>query len=125
MGQRHWMDMGARMSRHLERLAQQLNLSDAQRTQIQTLQLSYAREAIRARADLAVMHLDLRQLLQADQPDLTKVNDMLQQMANREMALRLARITMRQDIRTVLTPAQRQQWRALRVQRMRQGSRDQ
>jgi len=124
MGHGHSADLGARLSRHLERMAEALHLSNDQRTQIQALQLTYAKEAIRGRAELAVMRLDLRQLLQAEQPDLTQVKTVLQQMAGKQTELRMARITLMLGTRSVLTPAQRQQWRTMRVQRMQEGPRE-
>jgi len=117
-------DMGAPLSRHLERMAEALHLSNEQRTQMQALQLTYAKEAIRGRAELAVMRLDLRQVLQADQPDLTEVKTVLQQTAGKQTELRMARITLMLGTRSMLTPAQRQQWRTMRVQRMPEGPRE-
>src|SRR5262245_11931471 len=121
----HRMGMGETGLRNMERLAQQLELSDEQRTQVQPLLLNYAKEAIRTRADIAVTRLDIRQLLQADQPDLSKVKDMLQNIASKEAQLRFARITTMQDIRKLLTPEQRKQWRAMQVRRMSWRQREQ
>jgi Spy/CpxP family protein refolding chaperone len=109
----------------MERLAQQLELSDDQRRQVQSLQLNYAKEAIRTRADMAVARVEVRQLLNADQPDLSQVKDKLQQIACKEAQLRFAHITMMQDIRKLLTPEQQKQWRALRARRMSWGPREQ
>lgn len=120
----HRMGIGATGLRHMERLAQQLGLSDDQRRQVQSLQLNYAKEAIRTRADMAVAHVEVRQLLSADQPDLSQVKDKLQQIASKEAQLRFAHITMMQDIRKLLTPEQQKQWRALRARRMSWGPRE-
>jgi Spy/CpxP family protein refolding chaperone len=109
----------------MERLAQQLGLSDDQRTQVQSLQLNYAKEAVRTRADMAVTRIEIRQLLSADQPDLSRVKDKLQQIASKEAQLRFAHITMMQDIRKLLTPEQQQQWRAMRARRMGERRREQ
>jgi Spy/CpxP family protein refolding chaperone len=102
----HWMGTEARSFRHMERLARQLELSDEQQTQVRPLLLDYAKEAIRTRADIAMTRLEIRQLLQADQPDLSNVKDMLQNSASKEAQLRFARITTLQDIRKLLTPEQ-------------------
>jgi Spy/CpxP family protein refolding chaperone len=102
----------------MERLAQQLGLSDDQWRQVRSLQLNYAKEAIRTRADMAVARVEVRQLLNADQPDLSQVKDKLQQIASKDAQLRFAHITMMQDIRKLLTPEQQKQWRAMRARRM-------
>jgi Spy/CpxP family protein refolding chaperone len=125
MGHGRRIGIGATGLRHMERLAQQLELSDDQRRQVQSLQLNYAKEAIRTRADMAVARVEVRQLLNADQPDLSQVKDKLQQIACKEAQLRFAHITMMQDIRKLLTPEQQKQWRALRARRMSWGPREQ
>jgi Spy/CpxP family protein refolding chaperone len=63
--------------------------------------------------------------LQADQPDLSKVKDMLQNITSKEAQLRFARITTMQDIRKVLTPEQQKQWRAMYARRMSWRQREQ
>jgi Spy/CpxP family protein refolding chaperone len=67
---------------------------------------------------MAVAHVEVRQLLNADQLDLSQVKDKLQQIASKEAQLRFAHITMMQDIRKLLTPEQQKQWRAMRARRM-------
>lgn len=112
------MGIEARGLRHMERLAEQLGLSDDQRKQIEPLLLHYAKEAIRTRADIAVARLEIRQLLSANQPDLSKVKDTLQNIASQEAQLRFDRITTMQDIRKLLTPEQQKQWQAMRARGM-------
>jgi Spy/CpxP family protein refolding chaperone len=124
MAHGRWMGIGATGLRHMERLAQQLGLSDDQRTQVQSLQLNYAKEAIRTRADMAEAHVEVRQLLNADQPDLSQVKDKLQQIASKEAQLRFAHITMIQNIRKLLTPEQQKQWRAMRARKMSYSQRE-
>jgi Spy/CpxP family protein refolding chaperone len=114
----HGMGTEARSFRHMERLVQRIGLSDEQRTQVRPLLLNYAKEAIRTRADIAVTRLEIRQQLSGSQPDLSKVKDMLQDIATREAQLRFDGITTLQDIRKLLTPEQQEQWRALHAQSM-------
>jgi Spy/CpxP family protein refolding chaperone len=114
----HRMGREATELRHTERLVQQLGLSDEQQRQVRPLLLNYAKEAIRTRADIAVTRLDIRQLLSANQPDLSQVKDMLQNIAAKEAQLRFDRITTMQDIRKLLTPEQQEQWRAMHAHSM-------
>jgi Spy/CpxP family protein refolding chaperone len=114
----HRMGTEARSFRHMERLVQRLGLSDEQQRQVRPLLLNYAKEAIRTRADIAVARLEIRQQLSANQPDLSQVKDMLQNIAAKEAQLRFDRITTMQDIRTLLTPEQQEQWRAMHAHGM-------
>jgi Spy/CpxP family protein refolding chaperone len=121
----HQMGREATELRHMERLVQQLGLSDEQQRQVRPLLLNYAKEAIRDRADIAVTRLEIRQLLSANQPDLSQVKDMLQNIAAKEAQLSFDRITTMQDIRKLLTPEQQEQWRAMHSHRMSWGQREQ
>src|SRR5262249_34091724 len=81
MGPGGMMGAGGMMRRHMERLAQQLDLTDDQRMQVRTLLGNHAKEAIRLRADIGVMAVDLRQLLETDPVDLPKAKQLLQSIA--------------------------------------------
>jgi hypothetical protein len=87
--------------------------SDEQQRQVRPLLLHSAKEAIRDRADLAVTRLDIRQQVSAHQPDLSHVNDRLQNIAVQEAQRLCARLTTMQDIRHLLTPAQQEHWQAV------------
>jgi Spy/CpxP family protein refolding chaperone len=115
------MGPGSMIRRHMERLAHQLELTDDQRMQVRTLLGNHAKEAIRLRADIGVMAVDLRQLLETDPVDLPKVKQQLQSIAGKEVDLRLAHITLMQEISTLLTPEQRQKFRAMRESMMGPG----
>jgi Spy/CpxP family protein refolding chaperone len=112
------MGPGGMMRRHMERLAHQLELTDDQRMQVRTLLGNHAKEAIRLRADIGVMAVDLRQFLETDPVDLPKVKQLLQSIAGKEVDLRLAHITLMQEISKLLSPEQRQKFRAMRESMM-------
>lgn len=120
MGRRGMMGMGKMMGHggmihhHLERLAQQLELSEEQRTQMWSVLGNHAKEAIRLQADLGTLAIDLRQLLEADPVDLAKVKPLLQSIAGKEADLRLLHITAMQEMGKILTPEQRQKLRTIR-----------
>jgi len=115
------MGRGGMMRRHMERLAQQLELTDDQRMQVRTLLGNHAKEAIRLRADIGVMAVDLRQLLETDPVDLSKAKQLLQSIAGKEVDVRLAHMTLMQEISKLLTPEQRQKFRAMRENMMGPG----
>jgi len=104
---------GMMLQRHLEWLSQQLKLSDEQRTQVQTLLRSHAKDVIRLRAEIDTMTLDVPPLLEANPVDLAKVKQLFQAIAAKEADLRLAHVTAMQDIRKLLTPEQQKQFRTM------------
>jgi len=105
---------GMRLQFFLARLTQQLNLSDVQRTQVQTLLHTHARDVIRLRAEIDTMALDIPPLLETEPVDLAKVKQLIQSIAAKRADLQMARITLIQDIRKLLTPEQQQQFRTMR-----------
>ncbi len=113
MGERAMM-----IQHHLDQLTQHLKLSDAQRTQAQTLMRTHAKEVIRLTAEIDTMGLDVPPLLEADPVDMAKVKQLLQTLAAKEVDLRLAHITAMQDIRKLLTPEQQKQFRTMQSQMM-------
>src|SRR5712691_3916214 len=82
--------MSGMMQRHLARLTQQLGLNDDQRAQAQYIMRNHAKEIIRLRANIATLHIDLRQLLDTDPVDLPKVKKLLQTIAAQEADVRLS-----------------------------------
>jgi Spy/CpxP family protein refolding chaperone len=112
MGRRAMMGHGD-MIHHLERLAQQLELTPEQRTQMWAVLGPHAKEAIRLKADLSIAGIDLRQLQEADPVELPKVKQLLQTMAGKEADLRLLHITAMQEMSKILTPEQRQKLRTI------------
>jgi len=108
-------NMAMRLQHYLARLTQQLNLSDVQRAQVQTLLHTHAREAIRLRAEIDTMALDVPPSLETDPVDLAKVKQLVQSIAAKRADLQMARITLIQDIRKLLTREQQQQFRTMRI----------
>ena len=106
---------------HLDRLAQELKLSDEQHAQIRTGMLTHAKDVIRLKAELATLTLDLQAALEADPVDLAKVKQHFQAIAAKEVDLQMAHVTARQDLRKVLTPDQQKQFKTMHSDRMREG----
>ena len=112
---------GMMLQHHLERLTQQLKLSDEQRAQVRTLIRNHAKDVIRLKAEIDTMAIDVPPLLEADPVDLAKVKQLLQTIAAKEADLRLAHITAMQDTRKLLTPEQQKQFRAMQGHMMGDG----
>ena len=110
---------GRRFMRHVERLLDQLDLTDEQETKVRSLVREHMKQAIRANADIEVKRLDLHDLLDAEPVDLAKVKALLQSISSQEVDLRLAHITLLQEIRNFLTPEQQKTLRSMRHRMMR------
>jgi Spy/CpxP family protein refolding chaperone len=112
------MGPGGMLGHHMERLTQQLQLADQQPAQVRTLLRNHVKEVIRLRADIGILAVDVRQLLDTDAVELPKVKQLLQNMAMKEADLRLAHITLMQEVNKLLTPEQQQKFRPMREHMM-------
>jgi Spy/CpxP family protein refolding chaperone len=119
----HMGHEGMQLQQHLERLTQQLKLTDEQRTQVRTIMRTHAKEMIRLQAEMATLRLDVPPLLEADAVDLAKVKQQFLTIATKEVDLHLAHVTAMQEIRKVLTPEQQQQFKTMQGHMMREGGR--
>ena len=57
---------GMRLQQHLDRLTQQLKLTDEQRAKVRTILYNHAKEMIRLQAEIATLRLDVPPLLEAE-----------------------------------------------------------
>ena len=115
---------GMPIQQHLERLTQQLTLTDEQRAKVRPILYNHAKEMIRLQAELATLRLDVPPLLEAEPVDLAKVKQQFLAMATKEADLHLAHVTAMQEIRKVLTPEQQQQFKTLQGRMMHEGRRE-
>jgi Spy/CpxP family protein refolding chaperone len=115
------MGHGHMLLRQLDRLAEQLNLTEEQQTQMRSLVRDHMKEAIRARADIAAQRVDLIALLDAEAVDLSKVKETLQSLASQQADLVFAHVTLMDEVNKLLTPEQQQQFRTVRRQMMHGG----
>ena len=106
------------MGRHLERLAPQLELTDAQQAQVRALLRNHAKEAMRLRTDIGVLAVDVQQLLETDPVDLPKAKQLFQSIGTKEADLRLAHVTLMQEVDKLLTPEQHKKFRTMRERMM-------
>jgi Spy/CpxP family protein refolding chaperone len=114
------MGHGYMMLRKLDRLAEQLNWTQEQEIRIRSLVRNHLKEAIQARADMAVQRVDLIALLDAESMDLPKVKETLQSLASQQAGLVFAHVALMDEINKLLTPQQQQQFQTMRRQ-MRHG----
>src|SRR5437763_3577056 len=114
---------GMRIQQHLDRLTQQLTLTDEQRAQVRPILYNHAKEMIRLQAEMATLRLDVVPLLEAEPVDLAKVKQQFLAVATKEVDLHMAHVTAMQEIRKMLTPEQQQHFKTLQGRMMREGGR--
>ena len=87
---------------------EQLNLTAEQQEQIDELQTDFQKQAIDLRADLQKLQLELREQMQADQPNKRAIDATLDKLSAKQSELHKLRVYHQLDVRTLLTPEQRQ-----------------
>ncbi len=105
-------------------LQEQLGLTEEQTERLRALRSDAAKSGIRTRAELRIKRLELRELLQAEEPDRARIEKKVRELSDARYAAQMQRIDQRLAFRSVLTPDQREKMRSLRRQfRQRRGGR--
>jgi Spy/CpxP family protein refolding chaperone len=89
----------------------QLKLTDDQVKKIAEIRDRHERSSIKLRADLETARLDMRKLISADEPDRKAIEMQIDRSSQIRAGLAKERMAGMLDMRAVLTPEQRKQWR--------------
>jgi Spy/CpxP family protein refolding chaperone len=111
--------MGSRMLAMLEsdRVKAELNLTDQQVARLHQIALEGEKGSVKARAELQVRGLELRELLRADQPEREAVMKKVQEITELRGQMMRQHVESLLAAKTVLTPEQQQKFRSLRAGR--------
>lgn len=90
-----------------EKMKEKLGLSDEQVTKIGEINLEYKKKLIKIREKLEPKRLKLKGMLLEDNVDLDTIRDLLKEMSELQIEIRMLRITQRLDIEKILTPEQK------------------
>jgi Spy/CpxP family protein refolding chaperone len=93
--------------------AEDLELTADQREQIRAAQRAAQRAGIERRADIEVAAMDLESLYEAYNPDLGAIRAKLEELAMLDVEEQVAGLGLRQQVRQLLTPAQREELEAM------------
>ncbi len=107
--------MGGRMAMMHARMAEQLHLTDEQRTKMRDIHERQMRRGIQGWADLQLARMDMHKLMRADQPQTAAINAQIDKMARMRADQAKARVASRLEARAVLTPEQQKQMREMRM----------
>lgn len=89
-----------------------LGLSDEQVSKLKTIAVDYEKARIKGEADLKLAEVDVQTLIHNDQADLAAIEAALRKSESAHTALRLEAIKAMRATVAVLTPEQREKWRA-------------
>ncbi|MDR5728023.1 MAG: periplasmic heavy metal sensor [Terriglobia bacterium] len=95
-------------------MRERLGITPEQAQKIQSQTFNFQKTEINTGADLAVKRLELRQLLSAETPNRSAIDQKLSEISATRLAQEKAAVDFRLDMRTVLTPDQRQKLEQMR-----------
>jgi Spy/CpxP family protein refolding chaperone len=113
----HAQDQVPAAGPRLERIARELDLTDAQRAKMRDAAERQKRRGIQERADIQVAALDLHKLVRADKPDQHAIDAQVDKLAGMRARLQKERIATRLEMRSMLTDVQRAKLRELQATR--------
>ncbi len=97
---------------HRDRIVERLKLTDDQRKQFDKISSALARKQIALRAKIISMRVDMRDLVREDPPSKTKIETLEKDMNRLEGDIKANRTDFWFDVNTILTPEQKQEWKA-------------
>ena len=97
----------------LGRLADRLDLSEEQRDEIKDVLTTHQKYMIQQKADRELAEVELRELVQSDDPDLDAIEEQIKEIANLEAGMRYSQIKAMVDARSVLTDDQKEELKKL------------
>lgn len=100
---------------HLWRLLAKLGLDEKQKEAIKEIKSRTEKDAVRKRADIEIARIELRDILDKDQVDMTAAETTLRKMESLRTDMRLSYIKELQEIKAKLTPEQRKKFKELRA----------
>ena len=96
-------------------------MSEEQRAKIKAIATDYAKTRIREEADLKLAEVDVRTLVHDEKAELPTIETAMKKSESAHTALRLEVVKALRAAAAVLTPEQHEKWRAIRMERHREG----
>ena len=94
--------------------AEELGITEDQAAQIRAAQRAGRRDGIERRADTEVAEIDLEALYEVDELDLAAVRAKLEELAMLQVDSQMAGLSLRRQVRQILTPTQLEEWSDMR-----------
>lgn len=106
-----------KMELSIEKLTERLDLSRDQVRQIEDINAKYERLHESVMASIKPLKEEVRGLAKQDSPNYTQIRSVLERMAPYRVDMHLNRIKHKNEIKSVLTPAQREKFQKAREKR--------
>ncbi len=113
-----------RFSRHhgqmfgIEMLADELKLTEQQLSQIKEQRFAREKNAIQTRSKIQLAELELRNLMQGDNPDENQGKGKIEEIGKLKTELRLNRVQGRLAVQKILTPEQKETLKTIQKERL-------
>ena len=117
----HMPDFVGHSLHGLLRHKKDLGMSEEQRAKIKAIATDYAKTRIREEADLKLAEVDVRTLVHDEKAELPAIETAMKKSESAHTALRLDGVKALRAASAVLTPEQHEKWRAIRMERHREG----
>ena len=120
-GHRGHKDFVAHALRRLLHNQQDLNLSEEQVGKIKSIAMDYAKTRIRDKAEVKLAEVDVRALIFDEKSELSSIEAAMRKAESAKTTLRLDGVKTMRAAKAVLTPEQREKWRASMWKKHRDG----
>lgn len=117
----HMSDFVGHSLHGLLRHKKDLGLSADQSARIKAIATDYTKTRIREEADLKLAEVDVRTLVHDEKADLPAIETAMKKSESAHTAVRLEGVKALRAAAAVLTPEQLEKWRAVRMERQREG----
>ena len=114
-------DFAGHSLHRLLRHKKDLGLSEEQSAKLKAIATGYTKTRIREEADLKLAEVDVRTLVHDEKADLPAIEAAMKKSESAQTTLRLDRVKAVRAAAAVLTPEQLEKWRAIRMERHREG----
>jgi Spy/CpxP family protein refolding chaperone len=110
---------GRKFRANIERFADELGLTEEQLTTIQKKQFQTKKAAIELRSKIQIARLELRELIQSENPDVNTIKQKIEKIGELKSKLRFAKVQSRLEVRNTLTSEQLQKLKGLRQEQLK------
>lgn len=97
----------------LRECVEELNLTDAQQTQIEKLRLEHEKKVVQQRARLQEARIEMRSQMRSEKPERAALEKAARAMTDARSQMEMARLDHWLEVRALLTPEQQKLWKDL------------
>lgn len=105
--------------RSLQLFSEELGLSEEQQAKLKELRFKIEKETIALRSKIGIAELELRELLQSEEPDEAKIKSKIDEIGELKSTLRWTRVQGRLQVRNTLTSEQLEKLKTFKKEQMK------